>query len=90
MVIPGMVNIHTHPTSEPLRKGITDETLSPGFWHSSLYEYLTVFGNDAPGNVAAMQVAMAELVGEQSVVQASRLVRLEESLLQSKPKVYPE
>ncbi len=62
LVIPGMVNIHTHPTSEPLRKGITDETLSPGFWHSSLYEYLTVFGNDLEGNKAAMQVAMAELL----------------------------
>ncbi len=62
LVMPGMINIHTHPTSEPLRKGITDETLSPGFWHSSLYEYLTVFGNDGPGNIAAMQVAMAELL----------------------------
>ncbi|MGY9055222.1 MAG: amidohydrolase family protein [Alphaproteobacteria bacterium] len=62
LLIPGMVNIHTHPTSEPLRKGITDETHSPGFWHSSLYEYLTVFMNDGPGNVAAMEVAMAELL----------------------------
>ena len=62
LVAPGFVNIHTHPTSEPLRKGITDETLSPGFWHSSLYEYLTVFVNDQPGNIAAMQVAMAELL----------------------------
>ena len=62
LVLPGMVNIHTHPTSEPLRKGITDETLSPGFWHSSLYEYLTVFANDGPGNVAAMRVALAELL----------------------------
>ena len=35
LVLPGLVNIHTHPTSEPLRKGITDETRSPGFWHSS-------------------------------------------------------
>ncbi|MDP6256339.1 MAG: N-ethylammeline chlorohydrolase, partial [Alphaproteobacteria bacterium] len=24
MVMPGLVNIHSHPTSEPLRKGITD------------------------------------------------------------------
>lgn len=62
LVLPGMINIHTHPTSEPLRKGITDETLSPGFWHSSLYEYLTVVGNDGPGNVAAMRVALAELL----------------------------
>src|SRR5262245_46203016 len=60
--LPGLVNIHTHPTSEPLRKGITDETRSPGFWHSSLYEFLTVFNNDAEGAVAAMRVALAELL----------------------------
>ncbi len=62
LVLPGMINIHTHPTSEPLRKGITDETLSPGFWHSSLYEYLTIFGNDQAGSIAAMRVALAELL----------------------------
>ncbi len=62
VVMPGFVNIHSHPTSEPLRKGITDETRSPGFWHSSLYEFLTVFQNDRDGNIAAMQVALAELL----------------------------
>jgi cytosine/adenosine deaminase-related metal-dependent hydrolase len=62
LLLPGFVNIHTHPTSEPLRKGITDETRSPGFWHSSLYEFLTVFNNDAEGAIAAMRVALAELL----------------------------
>ena len=62
LLLPGMVNIHTHPSSEPLRKGITDETRSPAFWHSSLYEFLTVFDNDAEGSVAAMRVALAELL----------------------------
>lgn len=62
VVMPGMVNVHSHPTSEPLRKGITDETRSPGFYHSSLYEYLTVFENDPAGYAACMQVAMAELL----------------------------
>ena len=62
LILPGFVNIHTHPTSEPLRKGITDETRSPGFWHSSLYEFLTVFNNDRDGMLAAMQVALSELL----------------------------
>ncbi len=62
LVMPGLVNIHTHPTSEPLRKGITDETYSPGFWHSSLYEFLTVFHTDAEGAIACLQVALAELL----------------------------
>ena len=62
LVIPGLVNVHSHPSSEPLRKGITDETLSPGFHHSSLYEFLTAFDNDAEGRVACLRVALAELM----------------------------
>jgi len=62
LVMPGLVNIHSHPASEPLRKGITDETRSPGFHHSSLYEFLTVFDNDEPGRKAASQVAISELL----------------------------
>ena len=62
LLLPGLINIHTHPTTEPLRKGITDECRSPGFWHSSLYEFLTVFNNDREGSVAAMRVALAELL----------------------------
>ena len=62
LVIPGLVNLHSHPSSEPLRKGITDETLSPGFHHSSLYEFLSVFDNDEAGRVACLQVAVAELL----------------------------
>lgn len=62
MVMPGLVNIHSHPTSEPLRKGITDETLSPNFYHSSLYEFLTIFNNDEAGTPPCHKVAMAELL----------------------------
>jgi hypothetical protein len=62
LVIPGLVNIHSHPSGEPLRKGITDETRSPGFHHSSLYEFLTVFDNDAEGRLASLQVALSELL----------------------------
>ncbi len=62
LVIPGLVNIHAHPSGEPLRKGITDETRSPGFHHSSLYEFLTVFDNDADGRLASLQVALSELL----------------------------
>ena len=62
MVMPGLINIHSHPTSEPLRKGITDETRSPNFYHSSLYEFLTIFNNDADGTPPCHKVAMAELL----------------------------
>ncbi len=62
VLLPGFVNIHSHPSSEPLRKGITDETRSPGFWHSSLYEFLPVLRNDRDGMIAATNVAPAELL----------------------------
>ncbi|MEM7405497.1 MAG: amidohydrolase family protein [Pseudomonadota bacterium] len=62
LIMPGLVNVHTHPNSEPLRKGITDETRSPGFHHSSLYEFLTVFDNDDAGRAASLKVALAELL----------------------------
>jgi cytosine/adenosine deaminase-related metal-dependent hydrolase len=62
LVMPGLVNIHSHPSGEPLRKGITDETRSPGFHHSSLYEFLTVFDTDAEGRLASLQVALSELL----------------------------
>ena len=62
LLFPGLVNIHSHPASEPLRKGITDETLSPGFHHSSLYEFLTVFDNDDEGKLPSLRVALAELL----------------------------
>jgi len=62
LVIPGLVNIHAHPSGEPLRKGITDETRSPGFHHSSLYEFLTVFDNDSEGKRASLRVALSELL----------------------------
>ena len=62
LVMPGLVNIHAHPSGEPLRKGITDETRSPGFHHSSLYEFLTVFDNDREGRLASLQVALSELL----------------------------
>ena len=74
LVIPGLVNVHTHPTTETLRKGLTDETVSPGFWHSSLYEHLTVFNPvDDAGRRAALLVALGELLlsGVTSVIDLS-------------------
>jgi len=61
-VFPGLINVHSHPNGEALRKGITDEVLSPGFWHTSLYEFLTVYNPDADGAKAGLQVALAELL----------------------------
>ena len=47
MVMPGLVNVHSHPGSEAGNKGLTDEVGSPKFYNTSLYEYLWLFRADA-------------------------------------------
>jgi cytosine/adenosine deaminase-related metal-dependent hydrolase len=62
MAMPGLVDIHCHPFSEPLNKGLWDEVGSPHLYNSSLYEYLTVLRPDAAGVKSCYQVALAELL----------------------------
>src|SRR5665213_693495 len=62
MVMPGLVNIHAHPSSEPMNKGLTDEIGSPGLYNSSLYEYMPIFRADAEAVPACVRVALSELL----------------------------
>jgi len=62
MVMPGLVNIHSHPSSEPMNKGLTDEVGSPGFYNSSLYEYLPIFRAQGEEIQACVRVALSELL----------------------------
>ncbi|PZW49120.1 cytosine/adenosine deaminase-related metal-dependent hydrolase [Humitalea rosea] len=62
MVMPGLVNIHCHPSSEPMNKGLIDEIGSPGFYNSSLYEYLPIFRGDAEAVPHCVRVALSELL----------------------------
>jgi cytosine/adenosine deaminase-related metal-dependent hydrolase len=62
MVMPGLVNIHSHPSSEPMNKGLIDEIGSPGFYNSSLYEYLPIFRADAEAVPHCVRVALSELL----------------------------
>lgn len=62
MVMPGLVNIHSHPSSEPLNKGFLDEIGSPGLYNSSLYEYMPIFRADAEAVPHCVRVALSELL----------------------------
>jgi cytosine/adenosine deaminase-related metal-dependent hydrolase len=62
MVMPGLVNIHSHPSSEPMNKGLIDEVGSPGLYNSSLYEYLPIFRADAEAVPHCVRVALCELL----------------------------
>jgi 5-methylthioadenosine/S-adenosylhomocysteine deaminase len=61
-ILPGFVDIHAHPSSEPMLKGLTDEVGSAQLYMSSLYEYLPLFEADADGRRAATEVALCELM----------------------------
>jgi 5-methylthioadenosine/S-adenosylhomocysteine deaminase len=62
MVMPGLVNIHSHPSSEPMNKGLLDEVGSPGLYNSSLYEYLSIFHADEQAVPDCVRVALSELL----------------------------
>ncbi|SDB06767.1 amidohydrolase family protein [Belnapia rosea] len=62
MVMPGLVNIHSHPSSEPMNKGFTDEVGTPGLYNSSLYEYLPIFRPDPDAVHSCVRVALSELL----------------------------
>lgn len=62
MVMPGLVNIHSHPASEPMNKGWNDEIGSARLYGSSLYEFMPIWRPDAAGIPASATVAYSELL----------------------------
>src|SRR5260370_26907584 len=62
MVVPGFVNVHSHPTSEPGNKGVLEELGSTRLGQSSLYEFMPVFRIAPEAATAATQVAVSELL----------------------------
>ncbi|MDF2809825.1 MAG: amidohydrolase family protein [Microvirga sp.] len=62
LVMPGFVDIHSHPSFETMLKGLTEEVGSSRLYMSSLYEYLFLFDIEPAGMVASSQVALSELL----------------------------
>lgn len=62
LVMPGLIDVHSHLMTEPVNKGFRDEIRSPGFWHSPLYEFLYMVEVDREGALATVQVAIGELL----------------------------
>jgi len=62
MIVPGFVNVHSHPTSEPGNKGVLEELGSPRLGQSSLYEFMPVFRIAPEAATAATRVAVSELL----------------------------
>ena len=62
LVLPGLIDLHAHPATEPLNKGYRDEIRSPAFWHTPLYEHLYILRPDEAGTRAALTVALGEML----------------------------
>ncbi len=62
MVMPGLIDIHSHPASEPGNKGLLEELGSPRLGQSSLYEFMPVFRLPPEAAPAATRVAVAEML----------------------------
>ncbi len=75
MVMPGLVDIHSHPSTEPFFRGIREEHGLPSMFMTGLYERGFAFRPDAPGRVAGKTVAYSEmlLTGITSVADLSGL-----------------
>ena len=73
LVMPGLVNIHTHPTTEPAYRGVREDHGLPEHQMTGLFERLQAFRLDQQGQAAAMRLAYAELMsaGVTSVVDLS-------------------
>ncbi|PWJ20904.1 amidohydrolase family protein [Jannaschia seohaensis] len=62
LVSPGLVNIHSHPSSEAMNKGFLDELGSKRLGMSSLYEFMPLFRCDDEGREACVNVTYSELL----------------------------
>lgn len=73
MVMPGLINIHTHPTTEPGARGIREDHGVPEQQMTGLFERLQALRLDQQGQEAAMRLSYAELLsaGVTSVVDLS-------------------
>ena len=60
VILPGFVNLHSHPALEPIYKGIREEHGVPEMYMTGLYERMNAFVPDREGMLAAAEVAYAE------------------------------
>jgi cytosine/adenosine deaminase-related metal-dependent hydrolase len=62
MLMPGLVDIHSHPSTEPFFRGIREEHGVPAMFMTGLYERSFAFRTDAAGRHAGKTVAYCEML----------------------------
>ncbi|MCG8542995.1 MAG: amidohydrolase family protein [Alphaproteobacteria bacterium] len=61
-VMPGLVNVHCHPTNQPITRGVREEMGNPKFYNSALYDRTGLWAADDDGMIAGGAVAFGELL----------------------------
>ena len=69
-VMPGLVNIHAHPTNQPITRGVREEMGNPKLYGTALYDRTELWAADEEGLLAGAEAAYGELLagGVTSVV----------------------
>ena len=62
MVMPGLIDLHSHPSTEPFYRGVREEHGVPAMYMSGLYERSVAFQPDATARKAGKQVAYSEML----------------------------
>ena len=62
LVMPGLVNVHSHSGDEPIAKGVFDDVGTAALWGNALYEYSTLLDADADARAALLTVMLGELM----------------------------
>jgi 5-methylthioadenosine/S-adenosylhomocysteine deaminase len=62
MVMPGLVDIHSHPSTEPFFRGIREEHGLPSMFMTGLYERGFAYRPDAAGRAAGKTTAYCEML----------------------------
>jgi 5-methylthioadenosine/S-adenosylhomocysteine deaminase len=62
MIMPGLVDIHSHPSTEPFFRGIREEHGLPTMFMTGLYERSFAFRPDAAGRHAGKTTAYCEML----------------------------
>jgi len=61
-VLPGLIDVHAHPMSEPLNKGFSEDAGNPRLGWSGLYDYMPAYGPDQAGMRDCAEAAYAEVL----------------------------
>jgi 5-methylthioadenosine/S-adenosylhomocysteine deaminase len=62
MVMPGLIDLHSHPSTEPFYRGVREEHGVPSMYMSGLYERSVAFQPDPLARKAGKQVAFCEML----------------------------